>query len=153
MKVFKGSDEFMVTKNTDWVREIESLDKAKRKYAIEFEGKIYEADNEQDVLHVIDEAYIDSDDKYVQMIMRIDLARALSMFALMFDVNVEVYNGPEKVRANYAVDKDDPDYEEDYEEPDIIIDVKDELTMFSGINKVGYAKIYKRLEDGNYELF
>ena len=153
MKAFKGSDEFMVTKNTDWVREIESLDKAKRKYAIEFEGKIYEADNEQDVLHVIDEPYIDSDDRYVQMIMRIDLARALSMFALMFDWNVEVYNGPEKVRSNYAVDKDDPDYEEDYEEPDIIIDVKDELTMFSGINKVGYAKIYKRLEDGNYELF
>lgn len=153
MKAFKGSDEFMVTKNTDWVREIESLDKAKRKYAIEFEGKIYEADNEQDVLHVIDEPYIDSDDKYVQMIMRIDLARALSMFALMLDLNVEVYNGPEKVRSNYAVDKDDPDYEEDYEEPDIIIDVKDELTMFSGINKVGYAKIYKRLEDGNYELF
>lgn len=153
MKVFKGSDEFMVTKNTDWVREIESLDKAKRKYAIEFEGKIYEADNEQDVLHVIDEPYIDSDDRYVQMIMRIDLARALSMFALMFDLNAEVYNGPEKVRSNYAVDKDEPDYEEDYEEPDIIIDVKDELTMFSGINKVGYAKIYKRLEDGNYELF
>ena len=153
MKAFKGSDEFMVTTNTDWVREIESLDKAKRKYAIEFEGKIYEADNEQDVLHVIDEPYIDSDDRYVQMIMRIDLARALSMFALMLDLNVEVYNGPEKVRSNYAVDKDDPDYEEDYEEPDIIIDVKDELTMFSGINKVGYAKIYKRLEDGNYELF
>lgn len=153
MKAFKGSDEFMVTTNTDWVREIESLDKAKRKYAIEFEGKIYEADNEQDVLHVIDEPYIDSDDRYVQMIMRIDLARALSMFALMFDLNVEVYNGPEKVRSNYAVDKDEPDYEEDYEEPDIIIDVKDELTMFSGINKVGYAKIYKRLEDGNYELF
>ncbi len=153
MKAFKGSDEFMVTKNTDWVREIESLDKAKRKYVIEFEGKIYEADNEQDVLHVIDEPYIDSDDRYVQMIMRIDLARALSMFALMFDLNVEVYNGPEKVRSNYAVDKDEPDYEEDYEEPDIIIDVKDELTMFSGINKVGYAKIYKRLEDGNYELF
>ena len=153
MKVFKGSDEFMVTTNTDWVREIESLDKAKRKYAIEFEGKIYEADNEQDVLHVIDEPYIDSDDKYVQMIMRIDLARALSMFALMLDLNVEVYNGPEKVRSNYAVDKDDPDYEEDYEEPDIIIDVKDKLTMFSGINKTNYAKIYKRLEDGNYELF
>lgn len=153
MKAFKGSDEFMVTTNTDWVREIESLDKAKRKYAIEFEGKIYEADNEQDVLHVIDEPYIDSDDRYVQMIMRIDLARALSMFALMFDLNAEVYNGPEKVRSNYAVDKDEPDYEEDYEEPDIIIDVKDELTMFSGINKVGYAKIYKRLEDGNYELF
>lgn len=105
------------------------------------------------MLHVIDEPYIDSDDKYVQMIMRIDLARALSMFALMLDLNVEVYNGPEKVRSNYAVDKDDPDYEEDYEEPDIIIDVKDELTMFSGINKTNYAKIYKRLEDGNYELF
>ena len=36
---------------------------------------------------------------------------------------------------------------------DIIIDVKDELTMFSGINKTNYAKIYKRLEDGKYELF
>ena len=57
------------------------------------------------------------------------------------------------LKVNYATDKDNSDYEEDYEEPDIIIDVKDELTMFSGINKVGYAKIHKRLEDGNYELF
>ena len=143
----------MVTKNTDWVREIETLDKAKRKYVIEFEGKIYEADHEQDVMHIIDEPYIDSDDRYVQMIMRIDLARALSMFAIMFDLNVEVCNGTERVRSNYAVDKDDPDYEEEYENPDVIIDVKDELTMFEGINKVGYAKIYKRLEDGRYKLF
>ena len=149
----KGLSEFMVTKNTDWVREIETLDKAKRKYVIEFEGKIYEADHEQDVLHVIDEPYIDSDDRYVQMIMRIDLARALSMFAIMFDLNVEVYNGTERVRSNYAVDKEDPDYEEEYEKPDVIIDVKNELTMFEGINKVGYAKIYKRLEDGRYKLF
>ena len=51
----------MVTSNTDWVREIKSLDKAIRKYVIEFEGKIYEMDHEQDVIHVIDEPYKDSD--------------------------------------------------------------------------------------------
>ena len=68
----------MVTNNTEWVREIESFDKAVRNYVIEFEGKIYEMDHEQDVIHVIDPPYIDSDDRYVQMIMRIDLARELS---------------------------------------------------------------------------
>ena len=87
------------------------------------------------------------------MLMRIDLARALSMYALMLGLNVEVYNGSERVKENYAADKDNPDYEEDYEEADIIIDIKDELTMFSGINQVGYAKIYKRFENGRYELF
>ena len=143
----------MVTNNTEWVREIESLDKAVRKYVIEFEGKLYEAENEQDIIHVIDPPYIDSDDKYVQMIMRIDLARALSMYALMFGLNVEVYNGDERVKANYASDKENPDYEEDYEEADVIINVKNEITMFSGINKIGYAKIYYRNDNGLYELF
>ncbi len=143
----------MVTNNTDWVREIESLDKAVRKYVIEFEGKIYEMDHEQDVIHVIDPPYIDSDDRYVQMIMRIDLARALSMYALMFGLNVEVFNGNERVNPNYAADKDDPDYEEEYEEADVIIDVKNEITMFSGINKTGYAKIYYRNDNGVYESF
>ncbi len=143
----------MLTKNKEWVREINGIDEATRNYVIEFEGKIYEMDNEQDVIHVIDPPYIDSDDKYVQMIMRIDLERALSMYALMYDLNVEVYNGEERVKANYAADKDDPDYEEDYDNPDIIIDVKDEITMFKGINKVGYAKIYYRNNDGAYKLF
>lgn len=143
----------MITKNKEWVREIESLDRATRNYVIEFEGKIYEADNEQDIVHVIDGPYIDSDDRYVQMIMRIDLARALSMYALMSGLNVEVYNGSERVRNNYAADEKDPDYEEDYETPDIIIDIKDEFTMFEGINKVGYAKIYKRTDEGKYNLF
>ena len=143
----------MLTKNKEWVREINGIDEATRNYVIEFEGKIYEMDNEQDVIHVIDPPYIDSDDKYVQMIMRIDLARALSMYALMYDLNVEVYNGEERVKANYAADKDDPDYEEDYDNPDIIIDVKDEITMFKGINNVGYAKIYYRNNDGAYKLF
>ena len=139
----------MITSNTEWVREIESLDRATRNYVIEFEGKIYEADNEQDIVHVIDGPYIDSDDRYVQMIMRIDLARALSMYALMAGLNVEVYNGSERVRNNYAADEKDPDYET----PDIVIDIKDEFTMFEGINKVGYASIYKKVEDGKYELF
>lgn len=143
----------MVTSNTKWVREIESLDKAVRKYVIEFEGKIYEADNEQDIIHVIDPPYIDSDDRYVQMLMRIDLARALSMYAIMYNLNVEVWNGNERVRENYAVDKDDPDYEEEYEEADVTINVKNEITMFSGINQVGYAKIYYRNDNGVYESF
>lgn len=142
----------MVTSNTDWVREIESLEQAIRKYVIEFEGKIYEADNEQDIIHVIDAPYIDSDDRYVQMLMRIDLARALSMYAIMGNLNVEVWNGNERVRENYAADKDDPDYEEDYEEADVIINVENEITMFSGINKIGCAKIYERDKVGNYNL-
>lgn len=143
----------MVTNNTDWVREIESLNKAVRKYVIEFEGKIYEMDHEQDVIHVIDPPYIDSDDRYVQMIMRIDLARALSMYALMTGLNVEVYNGGERIKANYAAGKDDPDYDEDYEEADAIIDVKNEISMFSGINKTNYAKIYHRNSTGLYQLY
>lgn len=143
----------MVTSNTEWVREIESLDKGTRKYIIEFENKIYEADNEQDIVHVMDAPYIDSDDRYVQMIMRIDFARAISMYTLIKGLNVEVYNGNERVKANYAADKDDSDYEEDYEEADIIIDIENEITMFSGINKTRYAKIYYRNENGVYKLF
>lgn len=143
----------MVTSNKDWVREIKSLKAAKRNYVIEFEDKIYEMDHEQDVIHVIDSPYIDSDDRYVQKIMRIDLARALSMYALMYGLNVEVYDGEERVKANYAADEKDPDYEEDYDVVDIKIDVKDEFTMFKGINEVGYAKIYHRNNDGSYELF
>ena len=142
----------MVTSNTEWVREIDGLEEATRKYVIEFEGKFYEADHEQDVIHVIDEPYIDSDDRYVQMLMRIDLARALSMYAIMYNLNVEVWNGNERVRENYAADKYDPDYEDDYEEGDVIINVENEITMFSGINKIGYAKIYERDEDGKYKL-
>lgn len=143
----------MITSNTDWVREIDGLDKAVRNYVIEFDGKFYEADNEQDIVHVIDPPYIDSDDRYVQMIMRIDIARALSMYAVMYELNVEVYNGDERVKSNYAADEKDPDYEEDYDEADVIIDIKDEFTMFSGINKVGYAKIYYKKDNGAYELF
>lgn len=143
----------MITSNTDWVREIDSLDKSVRNYVIEFEGKLYEADNEQDIVHVIDPPYIDSDDRIVQMNMRIDLARSLSMYAIMYGLNVEVYNGEERVKANYAAKEDDPDYEEGYEILDIKIDIKDELTMFKGINEVGYAKIYHRNNDGSYELF
>ena len=143
----------MITSNTDWVREIKNIDEATRNYVIEFEGKIYEADHEQDIVHVMDPPYIDSDDRYVQMIMRMDLARALSMYAIMNGLNVEVYNGEERVKSNYAAEENDPDYEEDYEEADVIIDIKDEFTMFKGINKVGYAKIYKRTDEGKYNLF
>lgn len=143
----------MVTSNLDWVRKINSLHDAKRKYVIEFEDKIYEADNEQDILHVIDGPYIDSDDRYVQLLMRIDLARALAMYSIICNLNVEVWNGNERVRENYAAANDDSDYEEDYTEADVIINVATELTMFSGINSIGYAKIYYKNDNGKYELF
>ena len=78
------------------------------------------------------------------MLMRIDLARSLSMYAIMYNLNVEVWKDNERVRENYAVYKDDPDYEE----ADVIINVKNEITMFSG----GYVKIYERDEDGKYKL-
>lgn len=71
------------------------------------------------------------------------------MYAIMYDLNVEVWNGNERVRENYAVDKDDCDYET----ADVIIDVQSEITMFSGINEIGYAKIYYRNDDGLYKLF
>ena len=149
----KRCEIIMVTSNTEWLREIKDLEEAERKYVIEFEGKIYEGDKEQDIIHVMDAPYIDSDDRYVQMLMRIDLARALSMYAIMYDLNVEVWNGNERVRENYAVDKDDSDYEDYYETANVIIDVQSEITMFSGINEIGYAKIYYRNDDGLYKLF
>lgn len=73
--------------------------------------------------------------------MGIDLARALSMYAIMYGLNVEVWNGNERVKENYVADKDEPDYEEDYKEADILINVENEIIMFSGINKIEYAKI------------
>ncbi|MGM8317237.1 hypothetical protein ACSXC6_17820, partial (plasmid) [Clostridium perfringens] len=94
-----------------------------------------------------------TDDRNMQLLFRIDFARALSMYSIMNGINVEVYNNGKKVRDNYAVSEDDPDYEKDYEIPDVILDVFDEFTLFKGLNELKYAKIYYKSDDGEYKLF
>ena len=89
----------------------------------------------------------------MQLLFRIDFARALSMYSIMNGINVEVYNNWKKVRDKYAVSKDDPDYEKDYEIPDVILDVFDEFTLFNCLNELKYAKIYYKSDDGDYKLF
>lgn len=139
--------------NEEWIRVIDSVDKAERRYVLEFEGLIYEADNEQDIMARLYQDYIESDERAVQLMFRIDLARALAMWSIMNNIKVDVVNGAEEVKENYAAAEDDPDYEKEYEKADVIIDVYDELTMFKGINEVGYAKIYIRDKDNTYKLF
>lgn len=97
--------------------------------------------------------YTETDDRNMQLLFRIDFARALSMYSIMNGINVEVYNNGKKVRDNYAVSEDDPDYEKNYEIPDVIMDVFDEFTLFKGLNELKYAKIYYRSDDGEYKLF
>nr|BAK40930.1 hypothetical protein [Clostridium perfringens] len=59
----------------------------------------------------------------MQLLFRIDFSRSLSMYSIMNGLNVEVYNNGKKVRDNFAVSEDNPDYEKDYEIPDVILDV------------------------------
>lgn len=139
--------------NEEWIRIIDSVDKAERRYVLEFEGLVYEADNEQDIMARLYTDYIESDERAVQLMFRIDLARALAMWSIMHDINVDVVNGAEEVKENYAAAEDDLDYEKEYKKADVIIDVYDELTMFKGMNEVGYAKIYFRDKDNTYKLF
>ncbi|WP_447412750.1 hypothetical protein [Clostridium perfringens] len=66
----------------------------------------------------------------MQLLFRIDFARALSMYSIMNGLNVEVHIKRKLIRYNYAVDEDDPDYEKDYDIPDVVMDVFDEFTLF-----------------------
>lgn len=137
----------------EWIRVIDNKDDAVRKYVLETQGFTYEADNEQDIMARIIRDYIETDDRNMQLLFRIDFARALAMYSIMQDKNVEIQNNGQEIRENYAADEDDPDYEKDYEYPDVIIDVKDEFTFFKGINELNYAKIYYKDENGYYKLF
>lgn len=74
-------------------------------------------------------------------------------FIIKNNKNVEIQNNGQEVRENYATAEDDPDYEKDYEIPDVILDVRDEFTLFKGINELEYAKVYYKDESGQYELF
>ena len=137
----------------EWIQKIDSIDDANRKYVLVFEDLVFEADHEQDITSRLIRDYIETDDRNMQLIFRIDFARALTMYSIMTGLNVEVYNNGKKVRDNYAVSEDDPDYEKDYEIPDVILDVFDEFTLFKGLNELKYAKIYYKSDDGKYKLF
>lgn len=137
----------------EWIQKIDSIDNADRKYVLVFEDLVFETEHEQDITSRLIRDYIETDDRNMQLLFRIDFARALSMYSTMNGINVEVYNNGKKVRDNYAVSEDDPDYEKYYEIPDVILDVFDEFTLFKGLNELKYAKIYYKSDDGEYKLF
>ena len=137
----------------EWIRVINNKDEAVRKYVLETQGFVYEADNEQDIMARIIKDYIETDDRNMQLLFRIDFARALAMYSIMLNKNVDIQNNGNEIKENYAAEEDDPDYEKDYDEPDVILDVQDELTLFKGINELEYAKVYYRDKNGQYKLF
>lgn len=128
----------------EWIRVIDNLDLAERKYVLKIDGIIYEADNEQDIAARLIKDYIETDDPNVQLLFRIDFARALAMYSLCNGLNVEIAKGNEKIKENYAADESDEDYDKDYDEPDYIIDVDTEITLFKAINELEYAEIYRK---------
>ncbi|MDU7068859.1 MAG: hypothetical protein E6343_12930 [Clostridium perfringens] len=137
----------------EWIQKIDSIDNANRKYVLVFENLVFEADNEQDITSRLIRDYIETDDRNMQLLFRIDFASALSMYSIMKGLNVEVQNNGKLIRDNYAVDEDDPDYEKDYDIPDVVLDVFDEFTLFKGLNELNYAQIYYKSDDGTYKLF
>ena len=139
--------------NKKWIQKIDSIDDATRKYVLVFESLIFEYVHEQDVAARLIKDYAETDDRNMQLLFRIDFARALSMYSIVNGLNVEVQNNGKLIRDNYAVDEDDPDYEKDYDIPDVVLDVFDEFTLFKGLNKLNYAKIYYKSDDGTYKLF
>ncbi|WP_283685033.1 hypothetical protein [Clostridium perfringens] len=139
--------------NKKWIQKIDSIDNATRKYVLVFEGLIFECVHEQDVAARLIRDYAETDDRNMQLLFRIDFARALSMYSIMNGLNVEVQNNGKLIRDNYAVDEDDPDYEKDYDIPDVVLDVFDEFTLFKGLNELKYAQIYYKSDDGTYKLF
>lgn len=137
----------------EWIRVINNKEEAVRKYVLETQGFVYEADNEQDIMARIIKDYIETDDRNAQLLFRMDFARALAMYSIMLNKNVDIQNNGKEIKENYAAEDDDPDYEKDYNEPDVILDVKDEFTLFKGINELEYAKVYYRDKNGKYKLF
>lgn len=139
----------MVKRNTLCIKEIKKRDKATKKYVIEFDGKIYETDYEKNIIYIMHNQYIDNNDSHIKMLERIDFARELMIYSIMEELNVEICIGNKTIKGNINSDKG---YME-YENVDVIIDVENEISMFSAINKIGYAKIYKKKHNDKYILF
>lgn len=139
----------MMIRNTQCIIEIEKIEKATKKYVIEFNGKIYETDYENSIIYVMYEQYINNNDSYIKMLERIDFARELMLYSIMEDLNVEIWIGNERIK---QINISDEEYI-DCDNVDVIINIEDEVSMFSAINKIGYAKIYIKNESDEYILF
>lgn len=138
----------MTVRSINSIIEIKTIKEATKKYIIEFDGKIYETNYENSIIYVMDEQYVDSNDNYIKMLKRIDFARELMLYSIMEGLNLEMWIGNEKIRYNNISDKE---YTE-CENIDVIINIEDELSMFSAINKIGYAKIYIKNDNDKYIL-
>lgn len=138
----------MTVKSINSIIEIETIKKATKKYIIEFCGKIYETNYEKNIIYVMHEQYVDSNNNYIKMLKRIDFARELMLYSIMEGLNLEIWIGNEKIRDNNISDKECTECEN----IDVIINIEDELSMFSAINKIGYAKIYIKNDNDQYIL-
>lgn len=100
----------------------------------------------------MDNTYLESNDNNLLLEKRIYLAKKILLYSIMLNLKVEIHNGSEKLEENYKVDKDNSGNEVYYEEPDIILNVEDEISMFKGINSTSFASVYKKNDCGEYEL-
>lgn len=131
---------------------INNIKEACSKYVLNFDGEIYETNDERSIIQGMDKTYLESNDNNILLEKRIYLAKKILLYSIMLNLKVEIHNSNEKLEENYKVDKDNSGNEVYYEEPDIILNVEDEISMFKGINSTSFASVYKKNNCGEYEL-
>ncbi|WWU66658.1 hypothetical protein QJR26_18110 (plasmid) [Clostridium baratii] len=82
----------------EWIRVINNKGEAVRKYVLETQGFVYEADNEQDIMARIIKDYIETDDRNMQLLFRMDFARALAMYSIILNKNVDIQNNGKEIK-------------------------------------------------------
>ena len=85
------------------IQKIDNIYNANRKYVLVFWNLMFEADNEQGITSRIIRDYIETDNRNMRLLFRIDFARTLSIYSIVNGINVEVYNNRKKLRDNYSV--------------------------------------------------
>lgn len=85
------------------IQKIDNIYNASRKYVLVFCNLMSEADNKQYIISRIIRYYIETYNRNLRLLFRIDFARTLSMYSIVNGINVEVYNNRKKLIDNYAV--------------------------------------------------
>ena len=85
------------------IQKIDNIYNANRKYVLVFWNLMFEADNEQGITSRIIRDYIETDNRNMRLLFRIDFARTLSIYSIVNGINVEVYNNRKELRDNYSV--------------------------------------------------
>lgn len=95
---------------------------------------------------VVGSIYYDAEDSEDEWHYRLEYARKESMRALSSGVNIKIMDkNMGKIKSNYAVDPDDPDYEEDTDNSiPIEIFIEDEKQFLYSLNKAGIIRILER---------